>query len=273
MTAATQHHRPRKRFGQHFLHDPGVIRRIMDAIEPAPGKHIVEIGPGCGALTAPLLAAGCDVDAIEIDRDLAATLAARCGFSSDQSLRVHCGDVLECDLGQFARTAEPIEVIGNLPYNVSTPLLFHLFSQLPRIRRMTFMLQDEVVERMAALAGNRDYGRLSVMTQYHCRVEPLFQVSPGAFKPPPRVNSAIVRLIPWRTSETVTATEPSLFADIVRRAFTKRRKMLRNALRGICTESDLLGAGIDPNARPEVVDVQGYVRLANLKSEPAGGVM
>jgi 16S rRNA (adenine1518-N6/adenine1519-N6)-dimethyltransferase len=240
-------HRPRKRFGQHFLHDPGVVRRIVAAIAPAADDFIVEIGPGEGVLTRPLAARAGRLEAVEIDRDLAAALAA-------QGIKVHVADALDFDFGRLAPGAR---IVGNLPYNISTPLLFHLARYAERLRDLHFMLQREVVERMVAQPSTPAYGRLSVMLQARFRMQKLFRVAAGAFRPPPRVESAVVRLVPL--------AEPldrgvERFADVVRRAFSARRKTLRNAL-GLAPE-DFAALGIDPRLRPENLSPQDYARIA-----------
>jgi 16S rRNA (adenine1518-N6/adenine1519-N6)-dimethyltransferase len=238
-------HRPRKRFGQHFLHDPGVLARLVDAIAPREGECIVEIGPGEGALTAPLLERQARVEAIEVDRDLAAALAAR--FPPPRVV-VHCADALEFD---FARLPAGLRIVGNLPYNISTPLLFHLARYAERVRDMHFMLQLEVVERMVAAPSTPAYGRLSVALQARFRMQKVFNVSRGAFRPPPKVESALVRMTPLETPLKIDE-------DLLRQAFSARRKQLRNALPGV----DLERAGIDPTLRPENLSPQDYARLS-----------
>ena len=235
-------HRPRKRFGQHFLHDPRVLARIVDAIHPGPDDFLVEIGPGEGALTVPLLARIQALHVIEVDRDLAERLRVMPGVT------VHEADALEFDFSQFP---EGMRVVGNLPYNISTPLLFHLARYADRVRDMHFMLQLEVVERMVAAPSTAAYGRLSVALQGRFRMEKLFNVSKGAFRPPPKVESAVVRLAPL-------AKRLHIDEDLLRRAFSARRKQLRNALPGI----DWARAGIDPALRPENLSPEDYARLS-----------
>ena len=237
-------HRPRKRFGQHFLHDPRVLARIVDAIAPQPGDVLVEIGPGEGALTRPLLERAQALHAIEVDRDLAARLGELPG------LTLHEGDALAFD---FARLPAGMRLVGNLPYNISTPLLFQLARYADRVRDMHFMLQLEVVERMVAAPSTSDYGRLSVALQARFAMEKLFTVSKGAFRPPPKVESAVVRLTPLRAMLAIDE-------DLLRRAFSARRKQLRNALPGI----DLAAAGIDARLRPENLSPADYARLSAL---------
>ena len=235
----------RRRFGQHFLHDPRVLARIVDALTLSPSDRVVEIGPGEGALTGPLLEKVGKLEAIEIDRDLAAGLAAR---HPPWRLVVHCADALEFD---FARFAPGLRLVGNLPYNISTPLLFHLARYADRVRDMHFMLQLEVVDRMVAAPSTPAYGRLSVALQSRFRMKKLFNVSKGAFRPPPKVESAVVRLEPL--SELLAFDD-----DLLRRAFSARRKTLRNALPGV----DLAALGIDPGLRPENLSPADYARIA-----------
>jgi len=236
-------HRPRKRFGQHFLHDPGVLARIVEALAPARSDFVVEIGPGEGALTR-LLADEVDlVHAIEIDRDLAAAL--KTDFQT--KLELHQADALEFD---FAAFPDGMRIVGNLPYNISTPLLFHLAAQAKRVRDMHFMLQLEVVERMVAGPSTDAYGRLSVALQARFRMRKLFNVARGAFRPPPKVDSAVVRLEPLPAPLDVDA-------DLLRRAFSARRKTLRNAL----PEVDFAALGIDPKLRPENLSPADYARI------------
>ncbi len=262
--ARVSRRRPRRRYGQHFLHDPAVIGRIIEAIDPHPGKVIVEIGPGEGALTWPLLQAAGTLDVIEIDRDLAARLELR-ARDNDANLRVHCMDVLRFRFDQLARVAGPLHVVGNLPYNISTPLIFHLLAQVHVIASMVFMLQKEVAERMMAAPGGRTYGRLSVMVQYHCLPQRLLSVGRGAFNPPPQVDSIVLRLVPDARESRRTATNYALFARVVAKAFTSRRKTLRNALKGSFTEQEFRDLGIDPMLRPESLGVDQFVEMANWK--------
>ena len=247
--------RARKRFGQNFLSDQAIIQRIINAIGAAPGQHILEIGPGHGALTKHLIASGATLEVVEIDRDLVAELTATHG----DALRIHSADVLAFDL---ATQPPGTRLVGNLPYNISTPLLFRTFEHVDRFRDMTFMLQAEVVDRMSAEPGTGDYGRLSIMCQYFCEVESLIDVPPSAFTPAPKVNSAIVRLTPRATREP-TIEDASLMGDLLRAAFSKRRKTLRNALRGYVTDEGFEALGIDPAQRPENLDVTTWVQCAN----------
>ena len=252
-------HRPRKRFGQHFLRDPSVLERIVAAIRPVPGDHLVEIGPGLGALTRPLLAAVGELDAVELDRDLLEPLRAHCADIG--RLRLHHADALKFDFAALRGTGPRLRVVGNLPYNISTPLLFHLLNQASHLRDLHFMLQQDVVERMAAGPGEEAYGRLSVMLQYRCQVEPLFTVGPEAFRPPPKVRSAVVRLVP-RETLPVAVRDERLFAEVVRRAFAQRRKTLRNALRGWLDIAQIEAAGVNPGARPETLDLAAFAALS-----------
>jgi 16S rRNA (adenine1518-N6/adenine1519-N6)-dimethyltransferase len=252
-------HRPRKRFGQNFLHDPLVIQRIVQAINPMPGQRLVEIGPGQGAITLPLLRACRQLEVIELDRDLIQPLAEKTATAG--KLVIHQQDALRFDFRSLAN-GEKLRTVGNLPYNISTPLLFHLIEQSDAILDMHFMLQKEVVDRMAAAPGRGDYGRLSVMVQYHCRVAPLFRVGPGAFKPAPKVDSAFVRLIPW-PEPPFPVKDTEYLTTLVRQAFSQRRKTLRNTLKSLLSEQDIRATGTDPSARPETISVEQYVALAN----------
>jgi 16S rRNA (adenine1518-N6/adenine1519-N6)-dimethyltransferase len=241
-------HRARRRFGQHFLHDPRVLARIIEAIDPKPEDLIVEIGPGEGALTHALLSKVNQIDAIELDRDLATAL------KRDERIVVHQADALEFDFSQFRRG---IRLVGNLPYNISTPLLFHLARYADRVRDMHFMLQLEVVERMVAAPSTADYGRLSIALQVRFRMKKLFNVSKGAFRPPPKVESAVVRMEPLANPP---ALENTGFDDLLRGAFSSRRKQLRNALP--LAAADFAKLNIDPTARPENLSPADYVRIA-----------
>ncbi len=256
MKEPIKEHRARKRFGQNFLVCRGTIARIVDAIAPRREDRVVEIGPGLGALTEPLLERLDHLHVIEIDRDLIARLHDR--FPPER-LTIHEGDALDFD---FAAIGGDLRVVGNLPYNISTPLLFHLAGFAASVRDMHFMLQREVVDRMVADPGTADFGRLSVMLQYRFDMERLFVVPPGAFNPAPKVDSAIVRLIP-RPAVALDARDEALLAKLVLAAFGQRRKMLRNNLREFVDEAGLAAAGIAPTARAEELGVADYVRLAN----------
>lgn len=261
-------HRPRRRFGQHFLHDAAVVARIARAIGAGPGQRLVEIGPGLGALTDALLQRGAVLDVIELDRDLAARLRAE--HVDDARIRVHEADALEFDFRRLAGPGERLRVVGNLPYNVSTPLLFHLLDQAQVIDDMHFMLQREVVNRLVAAPGGGDYGRLTVMVRLRCESERLFDVGPGAFRPAPRVTSAVVRLR-VRREPPVTLSDPATFERLVALLFSRRRKTLRNSLRGRLTAGELERLGLDPMARPETLDLNDFAILANAVHAGAGG--
>ena len=253
----------KKHLGQNFLHEKGVIARIVQAIDPQPGDAIVEIGPGQGALTFPLLDRHGALTAIEFDRDLHAPL--RAAAPAHGELQLIEGDVLGVDFSALAAElgVPRIRLVGNLPYNLSSPILFHALDHAAAIRDMHFMLQKEVVERMAAGPGSKVYGRLSVMLQAYCAVTPLFVVPPGAFRPAPKVDSAVVRLVP-KPTEAIHVADRAMFAHVVRAAFGQRRKTLRNALQGVAGAADIEAAGLRLDARAEQVDVAGFVRLANL---------
>ena len=260
MSKQVEGHSARRRFGQNFLVSPGIIRRIVDAIGPRAGDTVVEIGPGLGALTEPLLERIDHLHVVEIDRDLIARLAQR--FAPER-LTIHQGDALEFDFGAL-KGSGPLKIVGNLPYNISSPLLFHLVPFAPLVHDMHFMLQKEVVDRVVAEPGNKDFGRLSVMLQYHYHMERLFIVPPGSFNPSPKVDSAIVRMIPRKeVGADETAKNPALFARVVTAAFSQRRKMLRNTLRDFINEAGLAALGVTPTARAEDIAVADYVRLAN----------
>jgi len=252
-------HRPRKRFGQHFLHDPSVIARIVAAIDPRPGERLVEIGPGLGALTLPLLDRAGRLEVVELDRDVIPQLVARARGHGE--LVVHEADALEFDFAALAGPGPPLRLCGNLPYNISTPLLFHLLEAHAAIADMHFMLQKEVVARMAAVPSTRAYGRLTVMLAVHCAVERLFDVGPGAFRPPPRVESSVVRLRPHREPPFAIA-DPARFAAVVAAAFGQRRKTLRNALAAHVAPAGFDAAGIDPGRRAETLTPAEFAHLA-----------
>ena len=249
-------HRARKRFGQNFLSDPNIIRKIVDAIAPRGGDLVVEIGPGLGALTEPLLERLPRLHVVEIDRDLIARLREQ---HDPERLVIHEGDALKFDFGSLG---ERLKVVGNLPYNISTPILFHLSHFATRVREMTFMLQKEVVQRMVAEPGTDDYGRLSVMLQYRFNMARLFDVPPGAFRPAPKVMSSIVRMSP-KPAQALDANDEMLLGEIVSAAFGQRRKTLRNTLRAFLDESDFAALGIDPGLRGERLSLAEYVGIAN----------
>jgi 16S rRNA (adenine1518-N6/adenine1519-N6)-dimethyltransferase len=258
-------HFARKRFGQNFLTDQSVIERIVHGFGPVPGQNVVEIGPGLGALTTHLLPALGHLQVVELDRDLAARLPVT--LAGKGELTIHEGDALKFDFSTLATGPGSLRVIGNLPYNISTPLIFHLLSQAGVIADMHFMLQKEVVDRMCAEPGTSDYGRLSVMLQYRCRVDFLFGVPPGAFSPPPKVDSAIVRITPYMNLPYTCADE-NLLQQVVAAAFSMRRKTIRNSLRAFADNSVLEALGVDLTLRPEALSVADYVNIANgLSSE------
>lgn len=250
---------PRKRFGQHFLHDPAVIARIARAIDPRAGEHLVEIGPGRGALTRQLLAADlATLDAIEIDRDLAAALGTE--LAPDTRFTLHGGDALDLDLAALAgQRGGRLRLVGNLPYNLSTPLLFHVLDCSGSVEDMHFMLQREVVARITARPGTGEYGRLTVMLAPRVSAERLFDVGPGAFQPPPKVWSSLVRLKVLPQPAFVVAPD---YGKVVAAAFAQRRKTLRNALKGLVGSEQIAACGIDPGARPETLAPQAFNDLA-----------
>lgn len=258
--ADSARHIARKRFGQNFLHDRNVIQRIISAIRPLPGEPLVEIGPGQGALTRDLLRAAGTLDVVELDRDLINPLRATCAGLGE--LRIHNQDALRFDFCALVHGTARLRVIGNLPYNISTPLLFHLLQQAHCIRDMYFMLQHEVVERMIAVPGGRDYGRLSVMIQYRCAVQKLFHVGPGAFTPAPKVDSAVIRMVPHALPPVQVADE-KVFDHVVRTAFSQRRKTLRNALKELLSDEKIRALGIDPGVRAERLSLQDFAALSN----------
>jgi 16S rRNA (adenine1518-N6/adenine1519-N6)-dimethyltransferase len=250
--------RAKKRYGQHFIHDKDVINRILDNIETDIKYTLIEIGPGRGALTFPLLSHIDTLHVVEIDKDLAELLE-----STEQSggkLIIHREDALKLDFcNRFDGT---LNIIGNLPYNISTPLLFHLLDHSKCINEMLFMMQKEVAVRICSRPGNKEYGRLSVMVQSVCEVQQLFDVSPGSFTPQPKVDSTVIKLVPGSHLHGVLYS-PDNLKIIVRAAFSKRRKTLRNALKGLIDEQGMTSTGIDPSSRPEEISVDSYIRLAN----------
>ncbi len=251
--------KPRKRFGQHFLCDQTVIRRIVAALAPQPKEHLVEIGPGQGAITLPILKIMHRLEAIEFDRDLVAYLQQ---YHRDHNeLIVYQADVLEFDFMQLKTDERLLRVFGNLPYNISTPLIFHLLTFTSIISDMLFMLQKEVAERLAAQVNAEHYGRLSVMVQYHCVVELLFDVANTAFFPPPQVQSSVVKLIPRKRQQL--AHNYAHFAAVVKSAFNFRRKTLRNSLRNLVTIEDWRALDIDPTWRAENLSVDDFIAMSN----------
>lgn len=262
----TEGHNPRKRFGQNFLHDPQVIRSILTAINTQAKDHLVEIGPGLGALTGGLLQECGKLDVVELDRDLAPHLESKFGHSS--SFNIHLCDALKFDFASLAMQHEReeghlIRIVGNLPYNISTPLIFHLLAQSHVIHDMHFMLQKEVVDRLCASAGEPAYGRLGIMVQYHCHTERVLRVGPGAFNPAPKVDSAVIRLTPHR-EKPVTTNNEELLSSIVTAAFNQRRKTIKNGLKNWADTALLEAAEIDPGERAENITLQQFAHLANL---------
>ena len=253
-------HRAKKRFGQNFLVDTHIIEKIISSIDPAPDDHVIEIGPGLGALTQPLLHRLNRVDVIELDRDIIPELNR---LEDPEKLHIHNTDVLTFNFTQFRQSNFPQErlrIVGNLPYNISTAVLFHLIHHRSSIRDLHFMLQKEVVERIAASVGSHDYGRLSVMMQLYFKISPLFQVAPQCFRPVPKVESAVVRLTPV-AGLPINPDEHDLFAQLVRQAFSQRRKTLKNTLKGIYDITQMEAAGVDPGKRPQEMSISDYISL------------
>ena len=255
--------RAKKRLGQHFLHDPGVIRRLVEAIRPQPSDTMVEIGGGPGALTIPLCEKLERLHVVEVDSELAAALPSR--VAHPERLVVHEADALEFDFGALAAGPHSLRVVGNLPYNISTPLLFHLAGFAPVIKDLHVMLQREVVERITAAPGGKDYGRLTVMLALFARAQVCFDIGPGAFKPPPKVWSTVVRLVP-HAAPPFPVPDPARFAGLVAHLFSMRRKTLGRSLKGRLTPEAIASLGIDPMARPETLAPADFARLAALES-------
>ncbi len=259
--------KPRKRFGQNFLQDQNIVQKIITAIAPQEGQHIVEIGPGFGALTTQLLPIVKTMDAIELDRDLIPKLQNTC--SNLGQLNIHQADVLKFDFKKLGRATgratsqSPVRlrIIGNLPYNISTPLIFHLLKQIDCISDMHFMLQKEVVDRLAAQPGTKIYGRLSVMVQYFCQVTKLFTVPPSAFYPQPKVYSAFVRLIPHKKIP-IPAKDIKILENVVKQAFSQRRKTIQNSLKKLISSEQLINLNINPKLRPEQLSVEDFVKIS-----------
>lgn len=258
-----QGHRARKRFGQNFLHDRHWIERIAKAVNATEGDDIVEIGPGQAALTRELIAGAGKVRAVEIDRDLAAWLKE----TFPESLSLIKADALTLDWTQVAKN-DNLRVVGNLPYNISSPLLFKLLEAADHVKDQHFMLQKEVVDRMVAQHGSKTYGRLSVMLQWRYRMQKLFDVPPGAFNPPPKVMSSVVRMIP-KAKEEVPSVDFELFSSVVANAFSQRRKTIRNALSALLSAEEIAACDVDPGARAEALPLDAFVRLAQ-KAEALG---
>jgi len=254
-------HIPRKRFGQNFLHDQNIIAQIVASIDPQRSDRIIEIGPGQGALTEPLMQHTGKLEVVELDRDLIPRLEAQ--FANKGELLIHNQDILKFDFSLLTQEEKSLRIVGNLPYNISTPLLFHLISFQHLIKDMHFMLQKEVVDRICAQPGTKDYGRLSVMMQYFCHTEYLFKVSPGAFNPPPKVDSAIIRLVPHERNE-LTADDEKALSTIVQASFAQRRKTLRNNLKTYLSEEQIKSLEINPGCRAETLKLEDFIKLANL---------
>lgn len=257
-------HVPRKRFGQNFLNNQTVINQLIDAIKPLPEQNFFEIGPGKGAITYPLVNSGAQLEAVEIDRDLFSYLQNQ--LKNFSNFKIHCADALEFDLNVVHRENNLLRIVGNLPYNIATPLIFHLLDYLPTIDDMHFMLQKEVVERITARPGSKAYGRLSVMVQYHCEAVNLFEIPKEAFFPIPKVTSAIVCLKPKKNLPDDKHIKDALIV-ITREAFNHRRKTILNSLKGFITAENLSDAGISGNRRPETLSLQEFITLAHLYNQ------
>ncbi|WP_028115701.1 16S rRNA (adenine(1518)-N(6)/adenine(1519)-N(6))-dimethyltransferase RsmA [Ferrimonas senticii] len=260
-------HRARKRFGQNFLHDMNVIDRIVGAISPDNNHTLVEIGPGLGALTQPVAEQVERLNVVELDRDLAERLRHQPRWGT--RLVIHEGDALKFDFSSLAEEGKKMKVFGNLPYNISTPLMFHLFETVDNMASMHFMLQKEVVERLCAGPGHKNYGRLTVMAQYYCKTMPVLEVPPGCFTPPPKVDSAVVRLVPHEV-KPYPADDIRQLEKLVASAFAMRRKTLRNNLKGQLNDEEFAELGIDPTLRPENISVPEFVAMANHISRRKG---
>ena len=252
-------HRPRKRFGQNFLQDPQIIFQIAEAINPRDNQHLVEIGPGKGALTNELVGHVGFLDLIELDRDLVSILKKQ--FEGNQSVRIHSCDALKFDLECLYSKGNKLRVVGNLPYNISTPLLFRLLKKAAIVEDMHFMLQKEVVDRICSQPGSKQYGKLSVLMQYRWQTEKLFDVAPECFKPSPKVHSSLIRLKPLATPP-VEIADPEVFEFVVTQAFSQRRKTLRNTLKNFISEAQLKSMGIDPKARAEILSLEAFALLS-----------
>jgi 16S rRNA (adenine1518-N6/adenine1519-N6)-dimethyltransferase len=255
-------HTPRKRFGQNFLIDNNIIAAIVATIHPTPDQHILEIGPGLGVLTQHLIASKAKIDAVEIDRDLAQHLESR--FSKCPNFTLHCQDILKFAIRdiKLRNKTTKLRVVGNLPYNISTPLLFKLFADIDLISDMFFMLQHEVALRLAAKPNTKEYGRMSIMAQYFCAMDIVINVPPSAFDPAPKVNSSVVRFVP-HAQPTVKVTDHDLLQRLVTQAFSQRRKTIANALKASLTQNDFIALQIDPRLRPENLSLIDYANIAN----------
>lgn len=253
-------HQAKKRFGQNFLHNDAVISDIVDAINPEPGENLVEIGPGLGALTEPVIERAGQLSVVELDRDLAHRLRHHPFIASQ--LTIYETDALKFDFSELIKDDKPLRIFGNLPYNISTPLIFHLLTFNDKVQDMHFMLQKEVVERMAASPNSKTYGRLSIMTQYQCQVIPVMEIGPEAFKPAPKVDSAIVRLVPHKIIKNPVKNIKSL-NQVCLAAFNQRRKTIRNSFKKLLSGDQLESLGINPGLRAENLSVDDFIMLAN----------
>ena len=257
-------HRARKRFGQNFLHDQYIIDRIIHAIAPTENDHLVEIGPGQGALTKQLATSGARLDCVELDRDLVDHLNKK--YKDFDNVTIHQQDILKFSLSELTEQPQQLRIIGNLPYNISTPVLFHLLKSHSLIKDMTFMLQLEVVQRLAAGVGDKNYGRLGLMLQYFCQVQHLFDVPASAFTPQPKVNSAIVRLTP-HAKPGRRAKDVACLQIVIRTAFNQRRKTLKNSLKTMISEAALNELELDCNLRPENLSLDDYILISDAVSD------
>ena len=257
-------HQAKKRFGQNFLNNEAIISDIVDAINPETGENLIEIGPGLGALTEPVIERAGDISVVELDRDLAKRLRHHPFLA--KNLTIYEEDALKFDFSQLANSENPLRIFGNLPYNISTPLIFHLLTFKDQVKDMHFMLQKEVVERMAAAPNSKTYGRLSIMTQYQCSVVPVMVIGPEAFTPAPKVDSAIVRLIPHKTISNPVKDIKSL-NTVCLAAFNQRRKTIRNSFKKILNVEQLESLGIDPTLRPENLDIDSFIKIANFLTD------
>ena len=255
-------HKPRKRFGQNFLTDTTALQNIALAINPKDGQHIIEIGPGQGALTEYLLKKQIKLDVIELDRDLVTLLTEK--YKNTNNITIHSGDALNFNFDIFKNSEKKIRIVGNLPYNISSPLLFKLFDHLSIVEDMLFLLQKEVVDRLTADVNTKHYGRLSIMSQYFCNSFKVLDIKPTSFYPPPKVNSAFIHMIP--IERTLKADDFKHFSDIVRQAFCYRRKMISNSLKDTISPDQLETLGINPHARPQELSIDDYIRISNLLS-------
>lgn len=256
-------HQAKKRFGQNFLHNDAVISRIVDAINPEEGENLIEIGPGLGALTEPVVERAKKLSVVELDRDLAERLRHHPFLAAH--LTIHETDALKFNFSSLYNESNPLRIFGNLPYNISTPLIFHLLTFKDKVKDMHFMLQKEVVDRMAAAPNSKTYGRLSIMTQYQCQVIPVMEIGPEAFKPAPKVDSAIVRLIPHKTVSNPVESIDTL-NTVCLTAFNQRRKTIRNSFKKLISEEEIESLGMDANLRPENLSIENYVAIANFLS-------